>query len=128
MSDGSTERLAAAVAAADAEAVLAALAADTASHLRRGDVDLLRRAAAVVAPDDGPLPAAVAWRLGYALHQDAHFLDALEVYARADVSGADPVDIASPARRRGVLAVGPRRRRRQPPGRRPGARGGPGQR
>lgn len=94
MRDARLQRLADAVASGDADATLAALEADTDSHLRRGDVDLLRRAAALLAPDDGPLPVAVAWRLGYALHQDAHFLDALEVYARAEVDGADPVDVA----------------------------------
>lgn len=88
-----------AVANGDADAVLRALVGRSDPMLRPGEVALLTRAAAVVAPDGGLLPVALAWRLGYALHQAGSFAGALTVYDRADpasMSGpeADPVDTA----------------------------------
>ncbi|WP_148613683.1 tetratricopeptide repeat protein [Nocardioides rubriscoriae] len=85
-----------AVAGGDAAAVLRAVTGPSDDALRPGGVGLLEQAAHVVAPDGGPLPLALAWRLGYALHQAGRFAEALAVYDRAHHDGAevDPVDTA----------------------------------
>ena len=85
-----------AVADGDVGAILRALTGPTDTSLRPGDLAVLERAEAVVAPDGGPLPVALAWRLGYARHQTGSFAEALATYARADKAevGADPFDVA----------------------------------
>ncbi len=77
----------------DADAVLATVASPADDALL-GGVPLLERAAHVVAPDGGPLPAALTWRYGYALHQAGRLAEALAAYARADLADADAVDVA----------------------------------
>ncbi|MDO9456188.1 BTAD domain-containing putative transcriptional regulator [Nocardioides sp.] len=79
-----------AVADGDVDAVLRAVSGPSDESLRPGEVALLDRAATLVAPDGGPLPVALAWRLGYALHQSGSFAAALVVYARADHDEPDP--------------------------------------
>lgn len=93
MSSSALER---AVADGDLAGVLHAVHGPTDETLRPGEVGLLERAAALVAPGaDDPLPTALAWRWGYALHQTGSFARALDVYARAhDRDDADPVDLA----------------------------------
>ena len=84
----------AAIASGDAARVLATVVARSAELLRAGDLTRLGRATDVVAPGGAPVPAALAWRHGYALHQSGHFAAALEVFARADLTGAAPADVA----------------------------------
>ncbi|MEO9323053.1 BTAD domain-containing putative transcriptional regulator [Nocardioides sp. C4-1] len=81
-----------AVADGDPAAVLAAVADRTDTDLLPGELGLVERAARVVAPDGGPLPVALAWRLGYARHQAGHFADALVAYERAFVAEGEQVD------------------------------------
>ncbi|WP_139982961.1 BTAD domain-containing putative transcriptional regulator [Nocardioides litoris] len=83
-----------AVADGDGAAVLAVVTAETDETLRPGESALLARAAALLAPDGGPLPTGLAWRLGYALHQAGSFADALATYDRAGDTEAHPVDTA----------------------------------
>ncbi len=85
-----------AVADGDAQAVLRAVTGRSDESLRPGEVAVLARAADLLAPDGGPLPAGLAWRLGYALHQTGSFAEALAVYARvaAGQEETDPVDTA----------------------------------
>lgn len=85
-----------AVAAGDADAVRRALADGSDGSLRPGEAGLLARAAALLAPGDGPLPVALAWRLGYASHQAGSFAGALATYDRVDPEEVDPapVDVA----------------------------------
>lgn len=84
----------AAVASGDAATVLAAVVAHSAELLRAGDLDRLARATAAAAPDGGPVPAGLAWRHGFVLHQAGHFSAALVVFARADLTDAAPADVA----------------------------------
>ncbi|QCW49775.1 tetratricopeptide repeat protein [Nocardioides dongxiaopingii] len=95
------EALERAIGAQDRAAVLAAVGSPAHDTLLLAGVPLLERAVAVVAPDGGALPVALAWRHGYALHQAGRFAEALLVYARAgDEAGdqpgtpTDPVDVA----------------------------------
>lgn len=76
------------------EEVHRALVRHSAAVLRRGDVDQLRRAAELIGAGGGPLPAAVAWRVGYGHHQSGRFVEALGYYARADLTGAGMADQA----------------------------------
>lgn len=85
-----SDALSRALAGGDATEVVAALVADSSLLLRRGDLSALRAAADVVAPSGGPLPVAVAWRLGFALHQGGHFDEALATYERAVIDGHPP--------------------------------------
>ncbi len=123
-----THALERAVAGGDADAVLRTRrAAATATSLRLGAAALLERAEHVVAPDGGPLP--VALRLAAGLR---HAPDGA-ASPRPCGSTSVPTSTRRRAGRRGVparqprlVAVGHRRRGRQPPGLRRGARRGRG--
>lgn len=48
-----------------------------------------------LAPSSGPLPAAVAWRLGFLHHMRGDLTSAMEAYRRGTVDGSDPTNEAS---------------------------------
>lgn len=95
-----TDPLAVAVSRADAAAVLRALVENSSAVLRRGDPHQLVAAARVLAAEDGLLPVAAAWRIGFAMHLTGRLDEALAYYGRAD-----PDDPAVPADRAQLLAA-----------------------
>lgn len=42
----------------------------------------------VLVPEDGPIPAGLAWRLGFLKHMQGKVIDALDTYRRGEVTGA----------------------------------------
>jgi ATP/maltotriose-dependent transcriptional regulator MalT/DNA-binding SARP family transcriptional activator len=65
--------------------------------LRRGEWDGAVAALRRAAPDPGPLPAAVAWRLGFIQHERGDVGSALDTFDRADMTNGAASDLAQVA-------------------------------
>lgn len=83
-----------ALATGEHQVVLETLHARSAEVIRRLDLDILEKVASLVAPDGGPLPAAVAWRMGFIHHRSGRFADALACFERPGLPGDSPTDLA----------------------------------